>query len=267
MDAGLTVNAVLLREFRGLLHWQTQTDTYFSREISDRVRVVACLTTLPNIIHSDSATETLSSSEWQRVRKATGASDDDTIVIVWGRAAGREDGRVEIIIRAKEATIGVPSETRQALRDGTNGFERILPGPNRMYPDTDLPPRRITREHLGRIAERRRPPFQERVEWYRGLRVPADLVLPLCTSSRADLFATAVTEWKIPPTLAAVTLVQYPKRVLRAPGGRRGILRRDDERDTPGAQGRAAREGGDSAGPSSCGGGKRILPPHAAGSV
>ena len=54
----------------------------------------------------------------------------------------------EIIIRAKEATIGVPSETRQALRDGTNGFERILPGADRMYPDTDLPPTRITEDRL-----------------------------------------------------------------------------------------------------------------------
>jgi Glu-tRNA(Gln) amidotransferase subunit E-like FAD-binding protein len=34
----------------------------------------------------------------------------------------------------------VPSETRQAFRDGRTGFERILPGPERMYPDTDTPP-------------------------------------------------------------------------------------------------------------------------------
>jgi glutamyl-tRNA(Gln) amidotransferase subunit E len=46
----------------------------------------------------------------------------------------------EIAIRAREATLGVPEETRQALDDGTNGFERILPGADRMYPDTDLPP-------------------------------------------------------------------------------------------------------------------------------
>jgi glutamyl-tRNA(Gln) amidotransferase subunit E len=218
VGAGQSITAVLLKNFKGLLQWPTQPHTYFSREISDRVRVVACLTTLPNIIHSDSATETLSSSEWQAVKKASGASNDDTIVIVWGSPQDARTGAAEIVIRAREAAVGIPSETRQALRDGTNGFERILPGPNRMYPDTDLPPRRITREHLGRIAERRRPPLRAKEQWYRDIAVPADLVLPLCLSPRGDLFAAAVEEWKIPPALAAVTLVQYPKRVIRRRG-------------------------------------------------
>jgi glutamyl-tRNA(Gln) amidotransferase subunit E len=211
--AGLTITSVLLKNFSGLLRWQTQTDTYFSREISDRVRVVACLTTLPNIIHSDSATETLSSSEWQAVKKTIGAAPDDTVVIVWGSARDSQTGASEIAIRAKEATIGIPSETRQALRDGTNGFERILPGPNRMYPDTDLPPRRITQEHLGRIAQRVPRPFWEREQWYRKLAVPEDLVSPLSISPHARLFETAVNEWHLPPTLTAVVLIQYPKRV------------------------------------------------------
>ena len=35
---------------------------------------------------------------------------------------------------------GVPQETRKALTNGTTIFERVLPGPDRMYPDTDLPP-------------------------------------------------------------------------------------------------------------------------------
>ena len=72
LDAGLIADCVLLRGFNGLLRWQTQTDTYFAREISDRVRVVACLTTLPNITHSDIPGETLASSEWQTIRKAVG---------------------------------------------------------------------------------------------------------------------------------------------------------------------------------------------------
>ncbi len=126
---GQHVRCVRLDGFRGLLRWQTQTDTWFSNEISDRVRVIACLTTLPNIIHSDSPGETLSSAEWQTLRKTTGASDDDALVVVWGSAQDAATGTSEIVIRAREATVGVPSETRQALRDGTNGFERILPGP------------------------------------------------------------------------------------------------------------------------------------------
>jgi glutamyl-tRNA(Gln) amidotransferase subunit E len=215
---GLTVNCVLLRGFKGLLRWQTQTDTYFSREISDRVRVIACLTTLPNIVHSDSPSETLSSSEWQMLKKALSASEDDTIVLVWGSKEDATTGASEIAIRAKEATIGVPSETRQALRDGTNGFERILPGPNRMYPDTDLPPRPIRPGHLSQLKQFVPRLFWENERWYRDLGIPSDVIEPLSISPFAGLFELSVKKWHLPATLAAVTLVQLPKRVAKRLG-------------------------------------------------
>ena len=56
----MKISVVVLKGFKDLLHWQTQTDTYFSKEISDRVRVIACLTTIPNLIHSDSKSDTIS---------------------------------------------------------------------------------------------------------------------------------------------------------------------------------------------------------------
>jgi glutamyl-tRNA(Gln) amidotransferase subunit E len=212
---GMKAYCVLLRGFKGLLRWQTQTDTYFSREISDRVRVIACLTTLPNIIHSDSPSETLASSEWQMLKKAIGASEDDTLVLVWGNQTDAKTGASEIAIRAKEATIGIPSETRQALRDGTNGFERILPGPNRMYPDTDLPPRRITREHLNNISSSLPRPFFENIRWYNELGIPEDVKDPLSISPFSTLFESAVKRWGLHPTLASVALIQLPKRAAR----------------------------------------------------
>ncbi|MCX6135276.1 MAG: Glu-tRNA(Gln) amidotransferase subunit GatE [Ignavibacteriales bacterium] len=217
---GLKVHCVLLRGFKGLLRWQTQTDTFFSREISDRVRVISCLTTLPNIVHSDSPSETLASSEWQLLKKSAGATDDDTIVLVWGSKQDVTSGAAEIVIRAREAAIGIPSETRQALRDGTNGFERILPGADRMYPDTDLPPRRITQAHLSTIRTSVPAPFWDNESWYRSLSIPADVIEPLSYSPLAPLFAAAVKEWKLPPTLVAVTLIQLPKRVAKAIGRR-----------------------------------------------
>jgi len=217
---GLLVNCVLLKGYRGLLRWQTQTDTFFSREISDRVRVVACLTTLPNIIHSDSPSETLASSEWQMLKKNVGATEDDTIVLVWGNKQDVTTGAAEVAIRAKEATIGIPSETRQALRDGTNGFERILPGPDRMYPDTDLPPRRITGTHLERIKATVPHYYWDNQIWYRTLGIPADLLVPLSYSPLAQVFELAVREWNMPPTLVAVVLIQFPKRISKLFGRR-----------------------------------------------
>jgi glutamyl-tRNA(Gln) amidotransferase subunit E len=215
LDAGAVAGAVVLRGFRDLLNWQTQTNTRFSREISDRVRVVACLTKLPNIIHSDSLSETLSSARWEAVRKAVKASADDTVVVVWGPVEDVKTGLQEIAIRAREAAIGIPSETRQALRDGTNGFERILPGPDRMYPDTDLPPKQVTEERLERIRRGLPVPVWTREAWYRELALPADVIEPLAVSRLAGLFEILVRDWKIEPTAAAVALIQFRKRLKK----------------------------------------------------
>jgi glutamyl-tRNA(Gln) amidotransferase subunit E len=221
IEAGAVASAVVLRGFRELLNWPTQTNTRFSREVSDRVRVVACLTTLPNIIHSDSLSETLSSPRWEALRKAVRATKDDAVVVVWGPAEDVKTGVQEIAIRAREAAVGIPSETRQALKDGTNGFERILPGPDRMYPDTDLPPKKVTEERLARIRAGLPVPVWTREAWYREIGLPADVIEPLSVSRLAGLFETLVKDWGIDPVAAAVALVQFPKRLKKkglAPG-------------------------------------------------
>jgi glutamyl-tRNA(Gln) amidotransferase subunit E len=212
---GKIAKCVTLKGFKGLLNWQTQTDTYFSREISDRVRVIACLNKLPNIINSDSYENTLSSAEGQKIRKYVGATENDTLVIVWGNEADAEMAASEIAIRAKEATIGIPSETRQALRDGTNGFERILPGPERMYPDTDLPPKIVSDERKAEIKKGMPVHFWEYENYFRTLNIPPDTVRPLTDSVFAELYKKMVKTWKLDPTFCAVTLVQHLKHLKR----------------------------------------------------
>ena len=216
VESKLKISCVVLKGFKDLLRWQTQTDTYFSKEISDRVRVIACLTTIPNLIHSDSRTDTITSSDWQKVRKFVEAKDDDTLVIVWANEDDIQTAVNEIIIRAKEAAIGIPSETRQALSDGTNGFERILPGADRMYPDTDLPPKQIAPERIEKIKSWLPEQFWIRKEWYKSLNIPPDTIDELSISKYAELFKKAVNEWKVNPTNAAVVLIQYPKRLKRS---------------------------------------------------
>jgi len=215
VENNLQIKCVTLNGFANLLHWQTQTDTYFSKEISDRVRVIACLTEIPNIIHSDSKGDTITSSDWLRVKKFVNATDNDTLIIVWGSDADTETAVKEIIIRAKEATIGIPSETRQALRDGTNGFERILPGADRMYPDTDLPPQKIADEHLQKIKEWLPKKYWERQTWYKELGIPDDVIAELSISKFAALFEKAVVEWKVNPVTVSVALIQYVKRLKK----------------------------------------------------
>jgi len=211
---GEKVAVVKLNGWATLLRWETQMETLFSREISDRVRVIACLSMLPNIIHSDSPSETISGAEWIAVKHAVAATNDDTVVLVWGPQRDIETAVKEIAIRAKEATIGVPNETRQALRDGTTGFERILPGPQRMYPDTDLPPIRVTQERVATIRATLPTPWWERVAQLHAMGIPGDSVEGLAISHLAPLVDEPATH-KLSPARVAEILHRIPRRLVR----------------------------------------------------
>jgi glutamyl-tRNA(Gln) amidotransferase subunit E len=153
IDKGASVMAIPLPGFQGLLETQTQPRTSFLKEFSDRIRVIACIDDLPNLAVSTQDVPTLSSGEWDRVSKTCQVGLDVPVFVVWGRKQDTETAVREIAIRAREATGGVPQETRQALDDGTNGFERILPGADRMYPDTDLPPIPLGDERVQSIRD------------------------------------------------------------------------------------------------------------------
>jgi glutamyl-tRNA(Gln) amidotransferase subunit E len=211
---GECVAAVKLSGWASLLCWDTQMGTTFSREIADRVRVIACLSILPNIIHSDSPSDTISGGEWSDVKRQLSATPDDTVVIVWGEQRDVDTAVKEIAIRAKEATVGVPNETRQPLRDGTTGFERILPGPQRMYPDTDLPPIRVTQERVAAIRATLPIPLWEREAQFRAIRIEKDSISGLAISPLAVLVDDAV-KLKLAPARISEILYRMPRRLCR----------------------------------------------------
>ncbi|MFW5652425.1 MAG: Glu-tRNA(Gln) amidotransferase subunit GatE [Planctomycetota bacterium] len=216
-EVGHRVRCVRLEGFAGLLREPTQEHTSFAKEFSDRVRVIACIPGRPNIAHTDSANETLRPSEWQAIReKLKAVPDRDALMIVWGPDADLDCAAEEIANRALEATIGIPSDTRQALRDDTVGFERVLPGPERMYPDTDLPPITVTEDRLTRIAGGLPRPYLEREERYRSLGLAEDIVKELTLSRFGNAFDRVLDEIKIDPRFPAVMLSQRMKALRRA---------------------------------------------------
>jgi glutamyl-tRNA(Gln) amidotransferase subunit E len=103
----------------------------------------------------------------------------------------REDAATaarEILIRAREGLEGVPSETRQAYPDGTTGFERILPGPDRMYPDTDTPPLPIPDATVAEVrADLPETPWARQAR-YEGLGIERRMARALATAVWKDLF-------------------------------------------------------------------------------
>jgi glutamyl-tRNA(Gln) amidotransferase subunit E len=146
------VRAARLRNLAWTLAWPTQPHQSFASELAGRVRVISGLDQTPIIFHSESWPQYAGGAqELRRLRSRLHCESDDAAVIMWGTEEDTRTAADEIRLRYLDALDGVPHETRQPFPDGRTDFERILPGPDRMYPDTDSPPTRVTRERVERL--------------------------------------------------------------------------------------------------------------------
>ncbi len=190
-----TVRAACLRGLAGTLAWPTQPDHTFAHELKGRVRVIACLDQQPILLTGERWPDYPGSvQELRAVRARVGCRPEDALVVVWGPADDTVTAIEEVRLRYADAAQGVPNETRQPFPDGSTDFERILPGPDRMYPDTDSPPTRVTRERVERltVALPERP--WQREARYRAAGVPLATVHYLIRRGGAALVDRVVAE-------------------------------------------------------------------------
>ncbi|MGC9209943.1 MAG: Glu-tRNA(Gln) amidotransferase subunit GatE [Acidilobus sp.] len=147
LSAGGRVLAVRLPRMKGLLGTYVQPGRRFGTEIADYVRFWS---DVQGFFHSDELPGYgITEEEVREVYKAVGA---DPNVDAFAMVAERPDRAMKaisvILERVKQALQGVPEETRAANEDGTTKFMRPRPGRERMYPETDIPPLRVTPELL-----------------------------------------------------------------------------------------------------------------------
>ncbi|OYT28761.1 Glu-tRNA(Gln) amidotransferase GatDE subunit E [Thermoplasmatales archaeon ex4572_165] len=210
------IYGIILRVFGGILDEPTQPGKTFGDEIAGRVRVIACQDVMPNIVNNNHFEEFgLSSDEIKRLENLFNAKLTDSIILVWGNEDDVKTAVKEIRIRAVDATIGIPPETRQVFPDGSNDFERILPGPNRMYPDTDSPPTPILEENLEHIKNALPERIWDREKRLKQLGLTEPLVNSLSLSKNLKVFDKIVEKLEIHPMLVAVTLEEKLKWLRR----------------------------------------------------
>ncbi len=183
-----SVRAIRLPRLAGTLGWPTQPERSFSHELAGRVRVIACLDQQPILLSSEKWPDYAGASqELRKLKHRTGCGPDDALVLVWGPLDDTVTAANEVQLRYADATDGVPNETRQPFRDGSTDFERILPGPDRMYPDTDSPPQRITRDLVRGLKLTLPEPPWEREARYRAAGVPTPTIHYLIRRNGARL--------------------------------------------------------------------------------
>lgn len=191
-DGTQSAAALVLRGFSPFLFRYMQPGMTFLDEIEGRVRVIACIGGNPVVFPGS-----------DKLRATFGLTPEDALLVFRGTPEDLETTGREINTRVSEAFQGVPAETRQALPGGRTTFERILPGADRMYPDTDLPPEPISPDTFERLkALLPRPPWERRETW-RLLGVSEHLVDRLLNLELGDEFDALLkkVDWK-PSALA-----------------------------------------------------------------
>ena len=170
---GEKVYAVNLPQFAGLLSHFTQPGHPFYCEFADRLKVIACIER-PNMATSEDMEDVVSRSVFEKAAKALNAGDNDAQIIFWAADDDVKTALETIEERALMAFDGVPHETRKALPDGTTIFERVLPGADRMYPDTDSAPIPLTNDYIESLKKNIPESIADRYAQLDQWHVPAD---------------------------------------------------------------------------------------------
>jgi glutamyl-tRNA(Gln) amidotransferase subunit E len=167
------VVAIKLQGFKGILSHFTQPGKSFSNELADRLKVIACIER-PNMTSTEELHQPLSKADSQKLSGLLQSTEYDAICVIWGPAEDIPTAIETVEERCMMAFEGVPGETRKSLPDGTTIFERVLPGADRMYPDTDSPPIPLQEEYIEKLRKRIPAEVSTRFAQLKGWKIPVD---------------------------------------------------------------------------------------------
>jgi glutamyl-tRNA(Gln) amidotransferase subunit E len=202
---GKQVFGILVPGFAGLIGKELMPGYRFGTELAGIAKEVSGL---KGVFHSDELPAYgISEGEVASVRKLLGAGKNDAFVLVAADKGLAERALESIAKRCNNAIKGVPKEVRRA--DGTiTRFMRPLPGSARMYPETDEPLVRISKDML-KIELSKTP--EEQMDELVALGLSKELAGQLVHSRVLKTFKEVVARLNIKPSVIASTLLAAPE--------------------------------------------------------
>ncbi|MFA9452510.1 MAG: Glu-tRNA(Gln) amidotransferase subunit GatE [Candidatus Aminicenantaceae bacterium] len=213
--------------FRGILSHFTQPGKMFADELSGRLKVIACIEK-PNMIHSEELDPVLPPEYWDRIRNELQADEEDALVLLWGPEEDIPTALETVEERCQLAFEGVPRESRKSFSDGTTVFERVLPGPNRMYPDTDSVPISLDYDTIEEIRSRLPLDVHDMSARMMDWGIPEDAYPYILRNNLFPLLTRIIEELEVDPVFAGTlfghTLKHVEGKYPRSPDFRYEII-------------------------------------------
>ena len=206
------VIALRMTHCRGLLSHFTQPGHMFADEFSNRLKVIACIEK-PNMTHSEAPDSLINQTGWEEAAKFLECSDDDAVLLLWGPPEDIPTAIQTVKERLQMALEGVPNETRKSFPDGTTIFERVLPGCNRMYPDTDSAPIPLTEEYIDKQRNNLPIEISERYKQLREWKIPTDTQRYLLSKNMVPLIEKISNDYGFDPCYIGKFLGQRYKNL------------------------------------------------------
>ena len=203
---------VNLPQFKGVLLHFTQPGKMFADEITDRIKVIACIEKT-NMIHSEMPEDHLGEKCWAKIRKLVNSNAEDAQLVIWGPLADIPTALETIEERCRMAFHVVPNETRKSFKNGTTIFERVLPGADRMYPDTDSAPIPLEDEDIRKLSEDMPVSISGRIEQLNKWEVPVDTFTYILKNNLISLIEKIRQDLDIPAKFSATFLGHVLKNI------------------------------------------------------
>jgi glutamyl-tRNA(Gln) amidotransferase subunit E len=206
---GAPILAIRLPGFGGLLRAPAGSDERLGRELADQARSAG----LHGLIHSDELPGYgIEAPDVERLRTGLGLGPTDAFILITDPNRSRAEAALSrVASRAAAAIEGIPGETRDPLPDGRTRYSRPLPGRERMYPETDIPPIPVTPEHRARLAAHlpeRPSALRDRLARDTGL--VREVILQLVAGGRAELFEELLGRGHEPSLVARLLIQDLP---------------------------------------------------------
>jgi glutamyl-tRNA(Gln) amidotransferase subunit E len=217
LGSGGVALAVKVPGFGGLLGRELAPGLRLGTEMASRASFWG---RVGGIFHTDELPAYgISEDEVLSMKRTLGCGELDAVVMVADHKYKAVDALTAVVERAREALLGVPTETRTAVADGTTRYMRPRPGASRMYPETDVPPVGISQQRLAQIRAGLPPPrevvMQQLLMKYR---LNSKLASQLIESDYLDVFKHVCSEQGIAPSFVATVLTENLKSL-----GREGV--------------------------------------------